>query len=550
MHNPGFYQPSPDRVREQFLDHEQRVRVATPEEFVGRRRILQSGLRSLRQPNKIGVVLHGLGGVGKSTVAARLLERLPDYEPLVIYQGLDSAKLEQMLYKRCKSISPLGLEILNGLNELNEPLPLVHRLRNFLDRGLNDPKRCLIFVLDDFEVNLEARSDGAQVLRAEVVEVVTQLLQAVWDSEGPHRILITSCYDVQFPELNDRLERIPLASLRGADLQKKCDRLEAFQTQSGVAEALQAQAKTLADGNPRLLEWLDKVLRDEQTEQQAILDAMAETAQEFRESILAEMLLGQQSVDLKQVLTRMQMFELPVPKSAIAAVTKQMANLEEHLQRAIAVGLVESVLSGGEWLYRLYRLPRILTPLLEPIEEQELYRLGLDELYRLWWAGKDKYTEKQAIELFRLAELAKADEVLIELGVALGHQWNDEGRYREGIEKFKSVLGIRQKLLGQEHPSVASSLNNLAALYENQGRYEEAEPLYIQALQMRQKLLGQEHPSVAISQCNLGVFYQRQGKYDEARALYHQAIAIAQATLGTNHPNTQTMIDWLNSLPE
>jgi tetratricopeptide (TPR) repeat protein len=54
-----------------------------------------------------------------------------------------------------------------------------------------------------------------------------------------------------------------------------------------------------------------------------------------------------------------------------------------------------------------------------------------------------------------------------------------------------------KKLLGTEHPDVATSLNNLAVLYSSQGRYEEAEPLYLQALSMRQKLLGTEHPDVA-----------------------------------------------------
>jgi hypothetical protein len=40
--------------------------VAAPDEFVGRRRILQAGLRQLRKDR--GLLLYGLGGVGKSTI--------------------------------------------------------------------------------------------------------------------------------------------------------------------------------------------------------------------------------------------------------------------------------------------------------------------------------------------------------------------------------------------------------------------------------------------------------------------------------------------------
>ena len=97
---------------------------------------------------------------------------------------------------------------------------------------------------------------------------------------------------------------------------------------------------------------------------------------------------------------------------------------------------------------------------------------------------------------------------------------------------------MTRKLLGEEHPSVATSLNNLAALYRSQGRYEEAEPLYQQALAMTRKLLGEEHPSVATSLNNLAALYRSQGRYEEAEPLYQQALEIAEQVLGKNHPNT------------
>ena len=56
---------------------------------------------------------------------------------------------------------------------------------------------------------------------------------------------------------------------------------------------------------------------------------------------------------------------------------------------------------------------------------------------------------------------------------------------------------MRRQLLGSAHPSVATSLNNLASLYSDQGRYAEAEPLHKEALEMRKQLLGSAHPDVA-----------------------------------------------------
>ncbi len=44
-------------------------------------------------------------------------------------------------------------------------------------------------------------------------------------------------------------------------------------------------------------------------------------------------------------------------------------------------------------------------------------------------------------------------------------------------------------MLGQEHPDVATSLNDLAALYHAQGRYGEAEPLHTRSLAIYEKAL-------------------------------------------------------------
>jgi hypothetical protein len=124
--SPGFTPPPLERVRDWFLDPEtKKTRVATPGEFVGRRRLLQNCLRQLFYRDYMGVLLHGLGGVGKSTVAARLLERLPEYTPIVIDSGLDQQNLTGLLEAQCTSV--IGLPILESF------LPLRQKLLKFLN---------------------------------------------------------------------------------------------------------------------------------------------------------------------------------------------------------------------------------------------------------------------------------------------------------------------------------------------------------------------------------------------------------------------------------
>ncbi|MBD2338416.1 tetratricopeptide repeat protein, partial [Calothrix sp. FACHB-156] len=93
-----------------------------------------------------------------------------------------------------------------------------------------------------------------------------------------------------------------------------------------------------------------------------------------------------------------------------------------------------------------------------------------------------------------------------------------------GIEYLSKAVEL-QKELGLEK-DLATSLNNLAGLYDSQGRYSEAETLYTQALALRRKLLGEEHPDVASSLNNLAALYYSQGRYSEAEPLYSQALAL------------------------
>jgi tetratricopeptide (TPR) repeat protein len=119
--------------------------------------------------------------------------------------------------------------------------------------------------------------------------------------------------------------------------------------------------------------------------------------------------------------------------------------------------------------------------------------------------------------------------------------YDSQGRYGEAEPLYQQALELSKRLLGTEHPDVATSLNNLAGLYKSQGRYGEAEPLYQQALELRKRLLGTEHPDVATSLNNLALLYKSQGRYAEAEPLYLQALEIAERQLGVNHPDTVTI---------
>nr|WP_232224210.1 tetratricopeptide repeat protein [Mastigocladopsis repens] len=126
--------------------------------------------------------------------------------------------------------------------------------------------------------------------------------------------------------------------------------------------------------------------------------------------------------------------------------------------------------------------------------------------------------------------------------------YNSQGRYSEAEPLFQQALELSKRLLGEEHPHVASSLNNLAALYNSQGRYSEAEPLFQQALELSKRLLGEEHPDVASSLNNLAGLYKSQGRYSEAEPLYQQALELRKRLLGEEHPDVASSLNNLAGL--
>ncbi len=80
----------------------------------------------------------------------------------------------------------------------------------------------------------------------------------------------------------------------------------------------------------------------------------------------------------------------------------------------------------------------------------------------------------------RAAAAIASDDIGPPLAYALngaGLYLHHQAAYAEAGPLYERALAIREKALGPGHPDVATSLNNLAELYHDQGAYERAAPL-------------------------------------------------------------------------
>ena len=125
---------------------------------------------------------------------------------------------------------------------------------------------------------------------------------------------------------------------------------------------------------------------------------------------------------------------------------------------------------------------------------------------------------------------------------------NQEGKYAEAIKVAEKRLEMAERTFGPDHPNVATSLSNLAELYDSQGKYSEAEPLFKRSLAIREQALGPDDPDVAASLNNLAELYRSQGKYAEAEPLYKRALPIYVKALGADHPDVTISLNNLTQM--
>lgn len=162
------------------------------------------------------------------------------------------------------------------------------------------------------------------------------------------------------------------------------------------------------------------------------------------------------------------------------------------------------------------------------------YNAGATGQYTLTWQPTTAATVDQNAALQRAATLGQQ-----------AVETYEAGRYAEAAALAESALAIRREQLGERHPTVAISLNNLALIYQNQGRYGEAEPLFQTALAINREHFGERHPNVTTNLNNLAGLYRIQGRYGEAEPLLQEALEIDRAYFGDGHPELASSMNSL-----
>ncbi|MET8847768.1 tetratricopeptide repeat protein [Amycolatopsis sp. NPDC004625] len=221
-------------------------------EFVGRRREQRTLPAALAGPDTSGVVLHGIGGVGKTTLAAELVQHLK-FGVVAVIQG--EASVDDILAKVTGAVRRY-LAVKGDQDSLMRALdyarsvdaPWQERFTVLREQVIDHVP--VLVVLDNFEDNLTERriEDGT----------LAELLASWAGDPGESRLLITSRYSFTLPEqAHENLRFSLVGPMSMAETLKLIWALPALDLLD--TDDIE-QVWRLVGGHPRSLEYLDALL--------------------------------------------------------------------------------------------------------------------------------------------------------------------------------------------------------------------------------------------------------------------------------------------------
>ncbi|MBU7048002.1 MAG: CHAT domain-containing protein, partial [Theionarchaea archaeon] len=356
------WKPRERDLRYRFLEHSQ-VKVLD-KGFIGRRRQIQRGFKCLKKDSKkVGVLLHGTGGLGKSCLAGKLCERFKDHTLIVVHGRLDSVTFVEALKDAfIRRNDKNGLEILKEDEEL--PLKI---LRLCSTSFKENP---YLIVMDDFEKNLEVKE--TPLMSPEAVSILETLLEYLFYAGKMSQLIITSRYTFPLTVkgkdiVEDQLGLIGLTSFKGADERKKVSELRRIANYPDLN--VRQKLISAGRGNPRLLEILNTLLEEQKNlDVLSLLKEVRGKKEEFVEELFLRRLLEGQSADFVKVIQRLAVYRLPVTEEAIELICKGMI-WEPLVEKGVQISLIEEDKKGSTSYYWV-------TPLLR---EELSAKCGTDE---------------------------------------------------------------------------------------------------------------------------------------------------------------------------
>lgn len=420
---------SATRATKVFLDSKQQVPVAAPEMFVGRRWEMREALRALRSGDWAGVVLHGQGRLGKSSLAARIADRYRGHAIAVVFDDYTAQGILDAISHAVRANGPARELIARRRPEIRDRAEAIETVLIDLLGGPcaqgGDGQKPLLLIIDDVERILLAHRGGPHRVAPAHAAVLAAVIRAFDPDQTDSRLVVTSRYTFTLDGAQARLQQVavrPFTPVAQRKLQRREQALASGERQTQAA-ALVGRAVAVSRGNPGLQDLIVRQLvYSEQVPlpqaeaavadmeaflRQGDLPAEAEV-RAFLEDLALDALLAQAGPANVALLRSLTLFELPVPETTVGLVAQEVGGSAIQLR---GLGLAEPYPD----LYDPTQVALAANPLargrvssLTETEQAALAALAVPGLLTAWGGDSAGYGRDGVLdlELTRLALLA------------------------------------------------------------------------------------------------------------------------------------------------
>lgn len=140
--------------------------------------------------------------------------------------------------------------------------------------------------------------------------------------------------------------------------------------------------------------------------------------------------------------------------------------------------------------------------------------------------------------LARSATLGEEHPAVLRARHQLAWAVADGGDPAQAEAIYQDVLGVRLRVLGDSHPDTLESRHEFAWIASCLGRWAEAEQRYQDTLRDSLICLGSDHPDTLTTRHELAYAIARQGRFDEALPAFWDVLRDRRRVLGDDHPQT------------
>ncbi len=513
--------------------------------FVGRSQEISDALEVLLAPAARGfVLLHGLGGIGKTALAYAIAERASwsyrDRVLAVSFETFATQESEKPLvvsetfadrfYNRLLRFSGLDPNKYPTTRDIQDAI-LQHRVRS----------RSLL-VLDNMETLIEAQKQGDPIARS-VATFLSRL------QEGDGMILLTSrseppsdwgaCISIPIAGLSDEASADLFLALLPADRRPSATR-EARQALAhrvqGHPLSLRLLAGRFAESTDDLMTFLSQCEEELKHAEQTTPSSLEDPERQRTLYACMDYSVTRLTPEQKLVLHACSLFLTSFPAEYVSMLLEDETEQTSVLvQQLVRLGLLErktrTFPEGSLALLEMHpmlrwyiqnRFPAV------PTSWGQRYGLIYEQLARQAWQLEGGYDQSAWMRFLIRQSLLDCEAALGYLASAgksslayhLARPYERMGQNRRALALYELALELDQA--AGDIRSIAVTQHAMAGVLSQQGKPQEALALYEQSLRTK-KELG-ELREVAVTQYAMANVLSRQGKLQEALALYEQSL--------------------------